>query len=308
MNCSNIVVSIIIVNYNTYSLVLDCIQSIINKTQNVSYEIIVVDNNSPDREIENLAAIFPRVNLILHNRNAGFGSGNNVGAKMAQGRYLFFLNSDTLLINDAVSILSKYLDNNVKVAVCGGNLYTNNLSPTTSYSYMKPSVFADIDYFLFNILTKLKYGNNLYFNHSEQPLKVKGSISGADYMIKKELYDELKGFDEDFFMYYEETELSFRVIKKGYEIHSVPGAKIIHLEGSSEQLKERTLDWTLDSKKKFYQKTNLLLNFYISNFLFFLTIIQRMIVFKIFRNDSKYIYWENIYNWAKKKLKKHFKI
>lgn len=308
MNYSNVDVSIIIVNYNTYSLVLDCIKSIKNKTSGLLYEIIVVDNNSPNREIIQLLEIYNDVVLILHDRNDGFGSGNNVGAQKAKGNFLFFLNSDTLLINNSIKILHDYLINNSNVGVCGGNLFTKDLKPGTSYSLFRPSIFTDINSFFFNKLSGFLYKQSDFFNSTSLPLKIKGSISGADYMIRKDLFDELNGFDEDFFMYYEETELSYRVLKKKFEIYSVPEAKIIHFEGGSELVKERTLDWTFESKKIFYKKTSNLLSFYISNFLFFVTTLQRMFLFKLFNNKPKYIYWENIYKWEVKKIKQQIKL
>lgn len=93
-------VSIIIVNYNTYDLTLDCINSIKEKTNNIKYEIIVVDNNSPNRIIENLK--LENVRLVLNSKNGGFGYANNIGNKYAKGKYLFFLNSDTILMNNAI--------------------------------------------------------------------------------------------------------------------------------------------------------------------------------------------------------------
>lgn len=295
-------VSIIIVNYNTYPLVLNCIQSIKEKTLGCNYEIIVVDNNSPNREIENLSNEFADVNLILHPYNNGFGSGNNVGAKIAKGNYLFFLNSDTLLVNDAISILLNYMINKPNVGVCGGNLYSINLSPTTSFSIHQPGILSDLDYFFFNVFSKLKYKKSTFFNFSDESMSIKGSISGANYLIKTELFNEIGGFDEDFFMYYEETELSYRVLKKKYKIHNIPSAKIIHFEGGSENIKERSLDWTLASKKKYFLKTSNLLSFYISNVIFYMTILQRLFLFKLVGNKQKSAYWLGFFNWANKKL------
>ncbi len=82
-------VSIIIVNYNTYGLVLQCIDSVLKNTKGITYEIIVVDNNSPNREIEKLNKIYPQVKLILNDNNSGFGVANNIGSKAANGKYLF---------------------------------------------------------------------------------------------------------------------------------------------------------------------------------------------------------------------------
>lgn len=116
-------VSVIIVNYNTSDLVKNCITSIMEKTKNVSFEIIVVDNNSKDGSVETIINEFPQVRVFPLKENVGFGKANNIGVQHAKGRYVFFLNSDTVLLNDAISILANYLDTHESVALCGGQLF-----------------------------------------------------------------------------------------------------------------------------------------------------------------------------------------
>lgn len=295
-------VSVIIVNYNTYQYVLDCIKSVITATVELDYEIIVVDNNSPNRDIEGLINNYPDVKLVLNSLNSGFGSGNNLGVKHSVGRNIFFLNSDTLLQNNAIKILSDYLDNNNEIAVCGGNLYNINLKPATSFSRMQPGFLADVDYFFFNIFSKMVFKKNIFFNYTNTIIPIKGTISGADYMVKRSVFDSVGGFDEDFFMYYEETELSYRIMKKGFKIANVPEAKITHFEGASETLKERSLNWTLESKKKYFKKTSNLVMFYSSNMVFFCTILQRIFIFSLTGNHQKKQYWLSFYRWAVKQF------
>ncbi|MDC5348150.1 glycosyltransferase, partial [Acinetobacter baumannii] len=115
-------VSIIIVNYNTYNLVLQCIESVIKNTKKISYEIIVVDNNSPNREIEKLNEIYPNVKLVLNTKNSGFGIANNIGNKYANGKFLFLLNSDTIVLDNSIYTLYKFMVENPCVGACGGNL------------------------------------------------------------------------------------------------------------------------------------------------------------------------------------------
>ena len=122
-------VSIIIVNYNTSNLLKDCLCSIIEKTQFIEYEIIVVDNNSGDDSVAMVEQQFTNVKLIKNNINLGFGKANNIGYTYAKGKYLFLLNTDTLLINNAIKILFDFMEDpkHSSVGSCGGNLYTNNL-------------------------------------------------------------------------------------------------------------------------------------------------------------------------------------
>lgn len=250
-------VSIIIVNYNTYDLTLDCINSIKEKTNNIKYEIIVVDNNSPNRIIENLK--LENVRLVLNSKNGGFGYANNIGNKYAKGKYLFFLNSDTILMNNAIFELFEFMEKKSNVGICGGNLYTLEHKPTISFERFKPSLINTVDNYLGDFLKKMFFKENLFFLNKSNPERINGYISGANFFIRKNIFDSLKGFDEDFFMYYEEVELSYRVNKLGFDTYVVPTSRIIHLEGGS-QNKGNSLKrkWMEESEKLYYLKTNTL--------------------------------------------------
>jgi GT2 family glycosyltransferase len=210
-------VSIIIVNYNTIKYTLDAIDSIFEKTNGVEYEIIIVDNNSSDNSKEIIAQKYgSKVTYLALSKNIGFGRANNEGAKIAKGRNLFFLNPDTILLNNAVKILSRYLDDNPKAGCCGGNLFNIDRTPAGSFlRHFSHCVFDEINCFLCGLPGKLLYGRNTCFNHTGRPLAV-GFISGADLMIRKTFFDELGGFCKDFFMYYEETELEWRIKKADF--------------------------------------------------------------------------------------------
>ena len=225
-------VSVIIVNYNTSKLVNDCINSIYKHTKQIGLvEIIVVDNNSPNDNL-NLLRNDKRIRLVELKTNIGFGKANNKGRELATGEFLFFLNPDILLLNDAITIMTNYLEANSDVAVVGGNLYDLNMKPTHSYRYLFPSLFTEIDLTCKRILSKLFITKNYEFNFSKQPLEV-SYITGADMMVSKEVFDNVGKFDPDFFMYYEETDLCYRIKSKGYSIKSIPDAELIHLEGKS---------------------------------------------------------------------------
>lgn len=225
-------VSIIIVNYNSSKLINDCIATVISHTMQTVYEIIIVDNSTENLKEVITYSSLPNVKLIQMNENVGFGLANNAGSEVAAGKYLFFLNPDTLLVNDAISILVEFMDAHLECGVCGGNLYDVGMSPTISFRRTAPGVFFELNELLHLIPEKLLYGKSRNFNYHPYPVKV-SHISGADLMIRKELFEELQGFSKDFFMYYEETDLCKRVIGKGKAVYSVPEAKIIHLEGGT---------------------------------------------------------------------------
>ena len=287
----NNTVSIIIVNYNTRDLLAQCLNSIYEKTNGVDFEIIVVDNSSVDGSEKMIKDNFRHVTFIQSGDNIGFGRANNLGIKQAKGKYVFLLNSDTILINNAVKILKNYLDKNIKTAICGGNLYDVNIKPTVSFCQLMPSIYTDIDNFFGGVFSKFLYGENMFFNHSIEAINIDGYVSGADMMIRKSVLNEVGFFDPDFFMYYEETELTWRIKEAGYKIASVPDARIIHLEGASETIKENTLRRMIKSKYLYFEKTNKLFYFKISFFIILLTAWSRILFYSLKRNNNRVSYW-----------------
>lgn len=225
-------VSIIIVNYKTVPLILNCLESVYAKTEGVDFEVIVVDNNSGDGFAEKIQGKYPKVQCLSLPENIGFGRANNEGLKIAKGRNIFFLNPDTLLLNNAVKVLSDYLDAHPEVGVCGGNLYDEDMKPTHSYRMCLPGIYWELNDLFHGLLDKMRWGKNVQFNHAGKPLKV-GYITGADMMVRRKVLEQVGSFSPKFFMYYEETELTFRIKKAGYRVVSVPETEIQHLEGKS---------------------------------------------------------------------------
>jgi GT2 family glycosyltransferase len=131
-------VSIIIVNYNTSILLKNCIASVFAETKRISFEIIVVDNNSSDDSVSMMKSEYPDVMLLAKNENAGFGRANNEAALTAAGKYLFFLNSDTYLRNDAISILFEFMELNSECGICGANLTDFEGNPIHSFDRRFP--------------------------------------------------------------------------------------------------------------------------------------------------------------------------
>lgn len=223
-------VSIIIVNYNTSKLLYDCISSVKEKTKDLNYEIIIIDNGSSDDSIYITRSFFPEVQLIENKENNGFGRANNQGAAIATGKYLFLLNTDTLLINNAIKILFDFMEteSSQNVGACGANLFKFDYSPNVSYSLYFPSLFN-----IFCYRAHLSFLlNNDHFNRSEK-IKDVAIIFGADLFIRTKLFNDLKGFDPSFFMYVEDGDLAFRIKQQNYRVISNPEAKIIHLQGTS---------------------------------------------------------------------------
>lgn len=251
-------VSIIIVNYNTEKLVIDCINSIINKTTNINYEIIVVDNNSDNGSFNKIIDTFPissyintnclDIKFIRNEQNIGFGLANNEGFKQAKGEYLFCLNPDTIIVNNAIKILYDFMENNTECGACGGNLYDLNMKYVHSFGYgddIKSLLLRKsfLKFFFLREYIKIKkYEKNI----DRTKLQEVNHLTGADLMLRSNIMkNEIGGFSKNFFMYFEETELEIRLKRAGYKIFFVPDAKIIHLEGKSKN----------NNKKKFYKES-----------------------------------------------------
>lgn len=223
-------VSIIYVNYRTSRLVIDSINSVKEKTQGILYEIIIVDNNSGDGSLAKIQEIHPDVITIQSEKNVGFGQANNLGLKKADGKYIFFLNPDTLLRNNAIGELFRFLELNMNVGACGGNLYDEEGNATTSFSRKYPSFLWELLGILYIPSLCFSSRRSLFFNHEGKPIKV-ASVTGADLMVRRSVLSSIGRFDADFFMNYEETELCLRIHRSGWDIYSVPSAQITHLEG-----------------------------------------------------------------------------
>jgi GT2 family glycosyltransferase len=257
-------VSVIIVNYNTTRLTEQCIASVIAFTTGVAFEIIVVDNASPDRSIENITDSFPQVQLLKSPVNAGFGNANNKGIRASKGEFVFLLNSDTELTSNAISSFLAFMRQPVNndVAVCGGELYTGTSKRTASFGNFPGMLqaFSSVGFFY---LYKSYYRRHIDTGVENYDDEVKNVdfISGADMFIRRSVLDETGLFDESFFLYFEETELSYRIRQKSYRCVLFPSVKIIHYEGSSSgngsgavQFNYDTYRYYAESRQLFFRK------------------------------------------------------
>lgn len=239
-------ISIIIVNYNTRNLLNNCLSSIYKFTNSISFEIIVVDNNSIDNSDLMVADKFPKVNFIKLSKNVGFGKANNIGVEGAKGKYLLFLNSDTRLCNNAPKIFFDFIETQKdieKIGVIGALLIDENSRIIHSYRNFpryKSDLLFQIKINLVDLLgkrilnivnilkkkvTQTNFDNKKYF--------AVDYVTGADMFVSKELFLGFGGFDKRFFMYFEESDLQYHFRKAGHENLIIDGPEIIHLEGAS---------------------------------------------------------------------------
>jgi GT2 family glycosyltransferase len=225
-------VSIIIVNFNSTEYLRNCLDSIYQFTSGLEYEVLVVDNGSTDNSFGQLHELerITRRSIIVNEENKGFGVANNMGAKIAKGKYLLFLNPDTELIDNSVLELFNFMEQSDKsIAACGARLQHPDSSYSVSFGNL-PSLFQQFSDIGFRRLYMKFYNQRLSISPPcdfTQPAPV-GYISGADLFIRKEIFNQLGGFDEDYFMYYEDTDLCKRLQRSEYETYIVPSVTVLH--------------------------------------------------------------------------------
>jgi GT2 family glycosyltransferase len=285
-------VSVVIVNFNTVTLLLDTIDSLFEKSEGFSYEIIVVDNASSDNSKKIITKRYgEKVIFISLPKNLGFGMANNEAIKVSKGRNIFLLNPDTILINNAVKILCDYIDRNEDVGICGGNLYDSDLRPSLSHFKYRQIISLELDLLTPGLFSRLLNGKNAHFNYSRYPIEVT-MISGADLMIKRSVVHKVGLFDIDFFMYFEDNELSRRVLKAGYKIINVPDSKIIHLGGKSITVKETSQRLFFNGRKVYYHKVHSDFYFLIANLIFSISAMTRIVYFFVLNRKNEYCFWQ----------------
>lgn len=229
-------VSIIIVNYNTLSLTCNCINSIIAKTTGVDYEIILVDNSSSDGS-EEMFRNDERIRFIEAGKNLGFGKANNLGIEKSKGDYLFFLNSDTILLNNAIYEMWHYCEEHKEDKIGGLGCILCDGNHKRCHSYAKLSTWIDIilSYFIAPISkSKARRLMDIDAEDESRDAFEVGYVTGADLFVSRRVIDECGGFDPDFFMYSEEAEMQWRFQKLGYRNMIIKSPKIMHLEGMSQ--------------------------------------------------------------------------
>ncbi|MBP6859503.1 MAG: glycosyltransferase family 2 protein [Candidatus Magasanikbacteria bacterium] len=264
--------SVILVNWKTKELTKDAIASVLKETKGFDFEIIVIDNNSADGSVEMIKAEFPQVVLIANTENVGFGKANNQGLKIAKGDYLMFLNTDVVVLDGALNKLVSYLDSHIDTMMVGPRLLNRDLSFQHACRRMLPNPINSF-FHLFG-LTKIFKQNKVINNYKQfaSDPEITGptqALSGAAMMFRRQVYQELGGFDEMFFMYGEDLDFSKRVFDKGWKTVYVSDARIIHFGGqSSGKRRVQSLVNFYESmwlyyKKHFYSQYNILFNFII---------------------------------------------
>jgi hypothetical protein len=250
-----IFLSIILVNYNGTNFLYDCLSSIKQFVDGSDYEVIIIDNFSTDDSVKIIEEKFPFFKLICSTDNLGFGKANNLAAKYTQGEYLLFLNTDTILIENTPKILADYLAQNKDAGVVGSRITFQDGSYQLSCGKL-PNLLIEFLYKMRALLDNrwhhifAKIYDKIYAN-----VKEVGWVTGACMMVRRDLFEELEGFDESFFMYFEDIDICKRIAEMGFKVVYYPRTSLIHLLGGSGQhVKKKVNTYYRDSQLYYYHK------------------------------------------------------
>ncbi len=271
--------SIVIVNYNTPKLTADCIASIKKLTKGIKYEIVLIDNSTENR---------------------GFTGGNNIGIKKSKGRYVLLLNSDTLIHDNVLGEMVSWMDYNPKIGIvtCALKNKDGSLQGTGGYfptllrvfSWMTIQDFPFVDNFIkpFHPTKEKSFSKNESFYNKPKELDW---VTGAFFMVRKEVIDQIGYLDEDYFMYTEETDFCFRAKKKGWNIFYNPKWSITHFGGGSSKGNEFSVLSEYKNIKLFYKKHYPYWQYPILRFFLKIGALGRIVVLGIMRGrDNARIY------------------
>ncbi len=228
--------SVIIVSYNVRSLLEECLRSAEKASQGIESEIIVVDNNSADNSAGMVALKFPEVKLVRNNENLGFSRANNQAREHAGGKYVLFLNPDTVIKENTFRVCIDFMDSHpgagamgVKMTDAKGRYLpeSKRAVPTPMIAFYKLSGLTAL-------FPRSKTFGRYYLGHLDKnkPHQIE-VLTGAFFFARKEALDKVGWFDESFFMYGEDIDLSCRLLQNNYTVHYHPGTSIIHYKGES---------------------------------------------------------------------------
>jgi GT2 family glycosyltransferase len=228
--------SVIILNYNVRFFLEQCVASVQEALSNIDGEIIVVDNHSSDDSCEMIKSRFPNVNLIENKDNLGFPKGNNIGVAQAKGDYICILNPDTVVAEDTFEKILAFAEKQENLGLVGCKLIdgTGNFLPESKRGIPTPFVALTKIFGFYKLFPKWNLFNRYYAQHlSENETGKVDILVGAFMVMKRDLYNEIGGFDENCFMYSDDIDLSFMALKSGKFNYYFHETSVIHYKGES---------------------------------------------------------------------------
>ncbi len=230
--------SIVIVNYNGGNIIRECLSSVFSKVKNIDFEVIVSDNGSTDGSVETIKNEFPGIIIVKNGNNIGFAAANNEAVKSAHGEYVLLLNPDTLVLDKNISKLVEFMDKNSQAGACGPQILNSDMTMQRQCKRGWPTFRNSFFYYsglwkFFPNSRKWKKITGGYFcleKPDDQICEV-DQLSGAALLVRRDIWKKLAGMDEKYIMYWDDTDLCFRIKSLGYKIFYVPQSKIMHYGG-----------------------------------------------------------------------------
>jgi len=252
-------ISVIIINYKQKSFTEDCIKSVYDKFASYPFEVIIV-NNSPEESLEHMKTEHPGLKII-NNENRGYSQANNAGAESASGEYLFFLNADTIIKAD---FLSSFIDHFKNKEFGAAGLKLKNPDGSFQLSFWKENNF-------FNEIKnkseedKFRNKDSRYISEKEKEysqVKEVDWVTGAAMVMRKDVFEKVNGFDDDFFLFYEDADICKRLNDIGLKNYFYPDCDIIHYKGENvnSEFQSGTYYYSKESQLLYYEKHNNLFN------------------------------------------------
>ena len=269
-------VAIVIINYNSSKYTIECLKSIKDVVDpNFNYSIIIIDNNSKTddyKELKTFVKAQQDIKLVRSKVNLGFSGANMLAAQYIKSEYIFFLNNDTVLINDCVSILYNYMKSNKNSGICTGQMFNTDLSFHHSFNYFPTLATRLFGTGLMRLIKPENYPKKqIEYNN---PLKV-NYVTGAAMFIDYAKIAEIGGFDTNYFLYCEEEDIAMLMKQNNYDIYLVPEAKFVHHMGKSTIRNFNIEKENYISRLYFHKKHSNTLAYSLHKFLYFLKNIKK---------------------------------
>lgn len=298
-------IGIIIISFNTRELTMACTASVLEQTKTASLEsLVVLDNASSDGSAAAVAAEFPHVRLIASERNLGFAAANNLAAQEARGKYLLLLNPDTVVLNHAVDKLVRFAEQYPNAGIYGGRTLHGDGTLNSTSCWRAPTLWGLLcrALGLDNALRgSTLFNRDAYGGWLRDSVREVDIVSGCFLLIRRDIWEELGGFDPDFFMYGEDWDLCMRARKLGYRCMLCPDAEIIHYGGASERLLAGKMVRLIETKAKLCRKHWSPLAVWAAVRLLDLWVLLRMLGYGVLgrlqpAKRSKYQCWKEVWN------------
>ena len=287
------VLSIIIINYRTFELTKNTIDSVLSNDCNYDYEILVVDNKSDDGSLEKLEETFSneiknsKITFIANNSNMGFSYANNLAIKKSSSKYILLLNSDTIIKENTLNKCLNYIETHQDVGAlgCKVSLPNGELDKACKRSFPNP---INSFYRLFHIPNKnLEVNNYNLSNLDDNGVYEIDCLVGAFMLVKKDVINQIGMLDEDYFMYGEDIDWCYRIKESGWKIIYFGEVEIVHYKGSSSNKKSFKLIYEFHKSMYIFYKKHLAEKYFVLlNFIVYVGIAVHLIV-KLFINIFK---------------------